>query len=67
MVNFIDDYSGSFFYSVPQSRYIDPTQNYLTDVGAYSDSSSYYGAYGRTGGGKSACPVRRGGRRPRRG
>jgi|694.fasta_scaffold150336_2 formylglycine-generating enzyme required for sulfatase activity len=49
MVNFIDDYSGSFFYSVPQSRYLDPTQNYLTDVGAYSGSSSYYGTYDQNG------------------
>ena len=48
-VNFIDDYSGSFFFSVPQKRYIDPTQNYLTDVGAYSSSSSYYGTYDQNG------------------
>ena len=49
MVNYIDDYSGSYFYSVPQSRGIDPTQNYLTDVGAYSASSSYYGTYDQNG------------------
>ena len=48
-VNFIDDYSGSFFFSVPQKRYIDPTQNYLTDVGAYSSSPSYYGTYDQNG------------------
>ena len=49
MVNFIDDYSGSFFYSVPQSRYIDPTQNYLTDVGAFTGSASFYGTFDQSG------------------
>jgi len=49
MANYIDDYSGSYFYSVPQARYIDPTQNYLTDVGAYSGSSSFYGTYDQNG------------------
>ena len=49
MANYIDDYSGSYFYSVPQTRYLDPTQNYLTDVGAYSGSSSFYGTYDQNG------------------
>lgn len=49
MANYIDDYSGSYFYSVPQIRYLDPTQNYLTDVGAYSGSPSYYGTYDQNG------------------
>jgi formylglycine-generating enzyme required for sulfatase activity len=49
MANYIDDYSGSYFYCVPQARYIDPSQNYLTDVGAYSGSSSFYGTYDQNG------------------
>jgi len=43
MANYIDDYSGSYFYCVPQNRFIDPTQNYLTDIGAYVESPSYFG------------------------
>ena len=49
MANYIDDYSGSYFYCVPQNRYIDPNQNYLTDVGAYSGSPSFYGTYDQNG------------------
>jgi formylglycine-generating enzyme required for sulfatase activity len=36
-------------YSVTQSPTPDPTQNYLTDVGAFTASSSYYGTYDQTG------------------
>ena len=49
MANYIDDYSGSYFYAVPQARYIDVKQNYLFDVGAYSSSSSYYGTFDQSG------------------
>lgn len=50
MANYIDDYSGSYFYSVTQERYIDPGQNYLFDTGAYTGSASYYGTYDQSGG-----------------
>ena len=43
MANYIDDYSRTFFYCVPQSRLIDPEQNYLVDAGAFSGTKSYYG------------------------
>ncbi|MFM7207333.1 MAG: formylglycine-generating enzyme family protein [Planctomycetaceae bacterium] len=36
-------------YSVTQSSSYDPTQNYLTDVGAFSNSSSYYGTFDQSG------------------
>jgi formylglycine-generating enzyme required for sulfatase activity len=49
MANYIDDYSGSYFYCVSQARFIDPSQNYLTDVGAYSGSSSFYRTYDQNG------------------
>ena len=49
MVNYIDDYSGTYFYSVPQASYLDVNQNYLTDVGAYSGAPSYYGTYDQSG------------------
>jgi formylglycine-generating enzyme required for sulfatase activity len=32
-------------YSVTQSRSYDPNQNYLTDVGAFSGSGSFYGTF----------------------
>ena len=47
--NYIDDYSGTYFYAVPQERYIDPEQNYLFDVGVYSGSASYYGIFDQSG------------------
>ena len=49
MVNYINDFSGTYFYCVPQSTYLDTTQNYLTDVGVYSSSVSYYGTSDQTG------------------
>ena len=49
MVNFIDDYSGTYFYSLPQARYIKLDQNYLFDVGAYTASLSYYGTFDQSG------------------
>jgi len=49
MANFIDDYSGTYFYSVPQTRYIRLDQNYLFDVGAYTASPSYYGTFDQSG------------------
>jgi formylglycine-generating enzyme required for sulfatase activity len=36
-------------YAVTQSRNISTTQNYLTDVGAFSGSESYYGTFDQTG------------------
>jgi sulfatase modifying factor 1 len=36
-------------YSVTQSKTFSPTQNYLTDVGAFSTSASYYGTFDQTG------------------
>ncbi|MFM7248647.1 MAG: SUMF1/EgtB/PvdO family nonheme iron enzyme [Planctomycetaceae bacterium] len=36
-------------YSVTQSSSYDPTQNYLTDVGAFSNSASYYGTFDQSG------------------
>ena len=41
-------YTGSG-YSVTQSTVYDVTQNYLTDVGAFSNSDSYYGTFDQTG------------------
>lgn len=49
MANYIDDYNGTYFYAVPQARYIDLGQNYLLDVGAYSASTSYYGTFDQSG------------------
>lgn len=49
MANYIDDYNGTYFYSVPQERYIDLGQNYLFDVGAYSGSPSHYGTFDQAG------------------
>lgn len=49
MANYIDDYNGTYFYSVPQTRYIDLGQNYLFDTGAYSASTSYYGTFDQSG------------------
>lgn len=36
-------------YSVTQSSTWSPSQNYLTDVGAFTGSASYYGTYDQTG------------------
>ena len=36
-------------YSVTQSSSYDPNQNYLTDVGAFSGSSSFYGTFDQSG------------------
>lgn len=49
MANYIDDYNGSYFYSVTQARYIDLAQNYLFDTGVYSASSSHYGTFDQSG------------------
>jgi sulfatase modifying factor 1 len=49
MANYIDDYTGTYFYCVPQARYIDLGQNYLLDVGVYTASPSYYGTYDQSG------------------
>ena len=40
----------SLVYSVTQSTAFSPAQNYLTDVGAFSGSTSYYGTYDQAGG-----------------
>ena len=50
MANYIDDYNGSYFYSVTQERYIDLAQNYLFDTGAYTASQSHYGTFDQSGG-----------------
>jgi len=42
------DFGGSD-YSVTQSGLYEPTQNYLTDGGAFSGSRSYYGTYDQAG------------------
>jgi formylglycine-generating enzyme required for sulfatase activity len=42
------DYYGSG-YSVTQSGDYDPDQNYLTDVGAFSASGSFYGTFDQSG------------------
>ena len=43
-------YTGSnYTYSVTQSPAYSGTQNYLTDVGSFSNSKSYYGVYDMTG------------------
>jgi hypothetical protein len=36
-------------YAVTGSTTFSPTQNYLTDVGAYTSSSSFYGTYDQNG------------------
>ena len=36
-------------YSVTQSNTDDPNQNYLTDVGAFSNSASFYGTFDQSG------------------
>jgi formylglycine-generating enzyme required for sulfatase activity len=36
-------------YSVTQSGVLDPNQNYLTDVGAFSGSGSFYGTFDQSG------------------
>ena len=43
------NYYTSAGYSVTQSTVGDTTQNYLTDVGAFSGSASYYGTFDQTG------------------
>jgi len=42
-------YYGSTGYSVTQSTDYDPNQNYLTDVGAFTASASYYGTFDQSG------------------
>lgn len=49
MANYIDDYTGTYFYCVPQARYIDLGQNYLLDAGVYTASPSYYGTFDQSG------------------
>lgn len=46
-VNYIVQPSG--FYSVPQNSITSPTQNYLTDVGSFTGSASYYGTFDQNG------------------
>jgi formylglycine-generating enzyme required for sulfatase activity len=41
-------YTGSG-YSVTQSEAYDPSQNYLTDVGAFTNSASFYGTFDQSG------------------
>lgn len=48
-VNYINDYNRSNTYSVTQVEAINTTQNYLTDVGYFASSPSYYGAFDLNG------------------
>jgi formylglycine-generating enzyme len=43
------NYSTGAGYSVTQSNSYDPDQNYLTDVGAFSGSGSFYGTFDQSG------------------
>jgi formylglycine-generating enzyme len=43
------NYTISGVYSVTQSSSYDPNQNYLTDVGAFSGSGSFYGTFDQSG------------------
>ena len=43
------NYRVSNKYSVTQSTTLSSTQNYLTDVGLFSNSASYYGTYDQSG------------------
>lgn len=49
MANYINDYNDSYFFSVPQVRYLDIDQNYLFDVGAFAASPSHYGTFDQSG------------------
>ena len=40
---------GGSGFSVTQDTSYDPTQNYLTDVGAFTNSSSFYGTFDQSG------------------
>lgn len=46
-VNYIVQPSG--YYSVPQNNILSSTQNYLTDVGSFTGSASYYGTFDQNG------------------
>ncbi|MFM9045353.1 MAG: SUMF1/EgtB/PvdO family nonheme iron enzyme [Solirubrobacterales bacterium] len=48
-VNYIDDADRSFTYSVPQNTFLDTTQNYLTDVGAFTGTIGAYGTMDNAG------------------
>ena len=43
------NYAASFVYSVTQSSTYVTSQNYLTDVGAFSGSGSFYGTFDQSG------------------
>jgi hypothetical protein len=43
------NYAASFVYSVTQSSTYVTSQNYLTDVGAFSGSESFYGTFDQSG------------------
>jgi formylglycine-generating enzyme required for sulfatase activity len=43
------NYAPGGVYSVTQSSTLDPNQNYLTDVGAFSGSGSFYGTFDQSG------------------
>ena len=43
------NYAPGGIYSVTQSSSYDPNQNYLTDVGAFSGSGSFYGTFDQSG------------------
>ena len=48
-VNYIDDASRTFTYSVPQNTFLDTGQNYLTDVGAFTGTVGSYGTMDNAG------------------
>ena len=43
------NFNGGSGYSLTQSATFETTQNYLTDVGAFTNSASYYGTFDQTG------------------
>jgi formylglycine-generating enzyme required for sulfatase activity len=49
--NYFDgqDTGGKGVYSVTQSASFSPSQNYLTDVGAFTNSASFYGTFDQSG------------------
>ena len=47
--NYLSSVSGTAVYSVTQSAAYSATQNYLTDVGQFTDSASFYGTFDQSG------------------
>ena len=47
--NYLSSVSGTAVYSVTQSADYSAAQNYLTDVGQFTDSASFYGTFDQSG------------------